>query len=51
MNLFSNLEPPEKKAPDKGAPLADRMRPQRLEDYAGQKHLLAPGKPFLSDED
>ena len=46
MNLFSDLEPPEKKAPDKGAPLADRMRPQRLEDYAGQKHLLAPGKPL-----
>ena len=46
MNLFSNLEPPEKKAPDKNAPLADRMRPQRLEDYAGQKHLLAPGKPL-----
>jgi putative ATPase len=46
MNLFSNLEPPERKAPDKNAPLADRMRPQRLEDYAGQKHLLAPGKPL-----
>jgi putative ATPase len=25
-------------------PLADRMRPQRLEDFAGQEHLLAPGK-------
>jgi putative ATPase len=46
MNLFSNLEPPERKTPDKDAPLADRMRPQRLEDYAGQKHLLAPGKPL-----
>ncbi|HEU0007146.1 MAG TPA: replication-associated recombination protein A [Terriglobia bacterium] len=46
MNLFSNLEPPEKKAAEKGAPLADRMRPERLEDYAGQKHLLAPGKPL-----
>ena len=46
MNLFSNLESPEKKVPEKGAPLADRMRPQRLDDYAGQKHLLAPGKPL-----
>jgi putative ATPase len=27
-------------------PLADRMRPQRLEDYSGQSHLLAPGKPL-----
>ena len=27
-------------------PLADRMRPQQLEDLAGQGHLLAPGKPL-----
>jgi putative ATPase len=27
-------------------PLADRMRPIRLEDIAGQSHLLAPGKPL-----
>ena len=27
-------------------PLADRMRPRRLDDYAGQGHLLAPGKPL-----
>ena len=27
-------------------PLADRMRPARLEDIAGQTHLLAPGKPL-----
>ena len=26
------------------APLADRMRPQDLEDYIGQKHLLGEGK-------
>ena len=26
------------------APLADRMRPQTLEDIVGQQHLLAPGK-------
>jgi len=25
-------------------PLADRMRPQRLEDFAGQEHLLGRGK-------
>ncbi|MDA8362678.1 MAG: replication-associated recombination protein A [Gammaproteobacteria bacterium] len=28
------------------APLADRMRPERLEDFFGQQHLLAPGKPL-----
>lgn len=25
-------------------PLADRMRPERLEDFVGQEHLLAPGR-------
>ncbi|MCU1409418.1 MAG: replication-associated recombination protein [Rhodoglobus sp.] len=29
-------------------PLAVRMRPQRLEDIAGQKHLLTPGSPLVS---
>lgn len=28
-------------------PLADRMRPQDIEDYVGQEHLLAPGKPLF----
>ena len=27
-------------------PLADRMRPRRLEEYVGQEHLLGPGKPL-----
>lgn len=27
-------------------PLAARMRPLRLEDYAGQAHVLGPGKPL-----
>lgn len=27
-------------------PLADLMRPESLEDYVGQKHLLQPGKPL-----
>ncbi|GAB3016482.1 replication-associated recombination protein A [Bowmanella dokdonensis] len=27
-------------------PLAALMRPTRLEDYAGQRHILAPGKPL-----
>jgi len=31
-----------------GQPLADRMRPRRLEDFFGQKHLLGPGKPLRS---
>ncbi|MFI5269647.1 MAG: AAA family ATPase, partial [Chloroflexota bacterium] len=27
-------------------PLADRMRPRRVEEFVGQSHLLAPGKPL-----
>jgi putative ATPase len=27
-------------------PLADRMRPRRLDDFVGQEHLLAPDKPL-----
>ncbi|MCY3947233.1 MAG: replication-associated recombination protein A [Anaerolineaceae bacterium] len=27
-------------------PLADRLRPQRLEDFVGQRHLTGPGKPL-----
>ncbi|HTJ30911.1 MAG TPA: replication-associated recombination protein A [Acidobacteriaceae bacterium] len=30
----------------KGAPLAERMRPRNLSEYAGQEHLIAPGKPL-----
>jgi putative ATPase len=33
-------------AGDAVRPLADRMRPRRLEDYIGQQHVLAPGKPL-----
>lgn len=28
------------------APLAERMRPRKLEDVVGQQHLLGPGKPL-----
>jgi putative ATPase len=31
---------------DLSKPLADRMRPISLEDYAGQQHILKPGKPL-----
>jgi putative ATPase len=29
-------------------PLADRMRPLTLDDFAGQEHILGPGKPLRS---
>ena len=37
-SLFAAAAPPE--------PLAARMRPRSLEEYAGQTHLLAPGMPL-----
>ena len=27
-------------------PLADRMRPRRLDEFIGQTHLIRPGKPL-----
>jgi len=29
-------------------PLADRMRPRRLDEFIGQEHVLAPGKPLYA---
>jgi len=31
---------------DAGRPLADRVRPVSLDEFAGQAHLLGPGKPL-----
>lgn len=31
---------------DPTKPLADRMRPRSLAEYAGQQHILTPGKPL-----
>ncbi len=36
MNFFDSRPQP--------APLASRLRPETLEEYVGQKHLIAPGK-------
>ena len=33
-------------AAEAGRPLADRMRPRALADFAGQAHILGPGKPL-----
>ena len=42
-SLFAKLESEEITA---GAPLAERMRPRSLEEFAGQQALLGPGKPL-----
>src|SRR5208282_3240664 len=44
MGLFRAIEPEE--APQTGRPLADRMRPQTLDEFIGQEELLGPGKPL-----
>ncbi|HYB20201.1 MAG TPA: replication-associated recombination protein A [Thermodesulfobacteriota bacterium] len=43
MELFKAAGP---KLPDKRdlAPLADRIRPERMADFVGQEHLLGPGR-------
>jgi len=33
---------------ERRAPLADRLRPQNLDEVVGQKHLLGPSKPLRS---
>ncbi|MDT3669750.1 MAG: replication-associated recombination protein A [Aromatoleum sp.] len=38
-DLFDSVEPPR-------VPLAERMRPRTLDEVAGQRHLLGPGKPL-----
>ena len=44
MSLFSPL--PGEEQLDRSRPLADRMRPRSLEEFVGQEHLLALGKPL-----
>ncbi|HUA02012.1 MAG TPA: replication-associated recombination protein A [Candidatus Aquilonibacter sp.] len=44
MGLFRAVEPEEE--PLAGRPLADRMRPQTLDEFIGQEDLLGPGKPL-----
>jgi len=43
MSLFAKVEANVTAA---GAPLAERMRPRSLEEFAGQQALLGPGKPL-----
>jgi putative ATPase len=45
VSLFQPIPNPGNAA-DQTRPLADRMRPQTLEEYAGQEHLIGPGKPL-----
>jgi putative ATPase len=44
MELFRAIEPEQKS--QAGRPLADRMRPETLDEFIGQEDLLGPGKPL-----
>ncbi|MFN0171263.1 MAG: replication-associated recombination protein A [Bryobacteraceae bacterium] len=43
MNLF---EAADETAPDPQRPLAERLRPETLDDFIGQEHILGAGKPL-----
>jgi putative ATPase len=45
VSLFQPI-PNADSAADSTRPLADRMRPRTLDEYAGQEHLIGPGKPL-----
>src|SRR5271156_5105808 len=44
MGLFQAVQPEDESLA--GRPLADRMRPQTLDEFIGQEELLGPGKPL-----
>jgi putative ATPase len=44
MSLFEPV--PNREQVAAAQPLAERMRPRRLEEFVGQDHILAPGKPL-----
>src|SRR5579863_3768751 len=45
MSLFPITPNPDNSS-DRSRPLADRMRPRTLDEFVGQEHLVAPGKPL-----
>lgn len=45
MSLF-DVTPPPPEPSDKTRPLAERMRPETLDEFVGQEHILGPGKPL-----
>ena len=45
MDLFA---PPPSRQRKSSQPLAERMRPTKIEEFVGQDHLLGPGKILTS---
>jgi len=50
VNLFAT-NPSSDSSGDRTRPLADRMRPRTLDEFVGQEHLIAPGKPLRAQVD
>ena len=48
MSLFDASPLARASAGEEQRPLADRLRPESLDDFAGQEHVLGPGKPLRS---
>ena len=44
IEMIMDLSPSEKTESREKVPLAERMRPRRLDEFIGQDHLLGPGK-------
>ncbi len=44
MSLFDITQPGDREALDRKRPLADRMRPETLDEFVGQEHFLGEGK-------
>src|SRR6185295_12948323 len=50
VSLFDSTPPSDPPSASSSAPrpLAERMRPNSLDEYIGQDHILGPGKPLRS---
>ena len=46
MSLFDSLEPSLSTDALRDKPLPERMRPRSMDEFAGQQHLVGPGKPL-----
>jgi len=46
VNLFTGYEQYENY---QGTPLAERVRPEKLEDFLGQEKIIGPGKPLAEE--
>ena len=46
MGLFEPIREVDAARSKLQSPLADRMRPRTLDEFVGQEHILAPGKPL-----